>query len=331
MSKSLVRNAQSVLKELGHDISIGHCHELFSRLQGYSSHNHNREKTPFVMPKEELVILAIDTENNAEEWWDEGGRELWQKYSPEMEDSIELPKSKANIFLDQAKKIKGWNKGPKYAPYPIVIVEHFPSHKEKTPFVRSKEGEFSVKIVSEVVDYRDGIFPQSIEVKRYINVKALSQEEAEMIISEKLKDEDYVEELRDDLESWEVIWLCAPMVVQNFKNEIYSRIEEPTEGDDMPTKIMPINEVNNIVCEILTENKDKDQWETGRQPPYMGWYQIFGNHEDAKGVLNSIGGETFDEFKKNAIEWSKEMYGDEHDEDNAKRAAKEVWQDAKGE
>lgn len=55
--KSLVKQAQAILASLGHNISLGHCYELFSRLQGYPSHNHNVNKTPFVFTEKGLVTL----------------------------------------------------------------------------------------------------------------------------------------------------------------------------------------------------------------------------------------------------------------------------------
>lgn len=62
-----VRKVQSILGELGHEISIGHCHELLSRLQGYKSHNHNKEKTSS-LPKagEYSVKIKANVENGYE-------------------------------------------------------------------------------------------------------------------------------------------------------------------------------------------------------------------------------------------------------------------------
>ena len=52
MLSAQVRNAHVILKDLGHDISLGHCYELLSRLQDYPSHNHNKEKTCLKFEKE---------------------------------------------------------------------------------------------------------------------------------------------------------------------------------------------------------------------------------------------------------------------------------------
>ncbi len=67
-----------------------------------------------------LVRLAIDFENPARAWWENGGRELWESLSEGFDDnSIVLDESVAASWLVEAERIEGWADGPDYAPYPI--------------------------------------------------------------------------------------------------------------------------------------------------------------------------------------------------------------------
>jgi len=72
----------------------------------------------------ELVKLAetlvVDYENAADKWWNSGGFELWEEIAGNR-DEVRVPKSKARRFLEQAKRIPGWLKGPSYAPTPILV------------------------------------------------------------------------------------------------------------------------------------------------------------------------------------------------------------------
>lgn len=66
--------------------------------------------------------ISVDKENNAECWWDNGGRELWEKVTgsknAESKDFELLP---AMLFLRSAAKIPGFFGGPEHAPNPVVI------------------------------------------------------------------------------------------------------------------------------------------------------------------------------------------------------------------
>jgi hypothetical protein len=69
-----------------------------------------------------LVRLAIDYENPARRWWEEGGRELWEGIA-EREDAphVVVEESLARSWLAQAQRLPGWDEGPEYAPHPIAI------------------------------------------------------------------------------------------------------------------------------------------------------------------------------------------------------------------
>jgi len=69
-----------------------------------------------------LVRLAIDFENSAQNWWENGGRELWESLSEGFEDSsVVLDESVAGSWIAEAERVEGWQDGPEYAPHPITI------------------------------------------------------------------------------------------------------------------------------------------------------------------------------------------------------------------
>jgi len=69
-----------------------------------------------------LVRLAIDFENPAPGWWDNGGRELWDSIAEGFDNNdVVLEGSLADSWLEEAKRIPGWDAGPEYAPHPIVL------------------------------------------------------------------------------------------------------------------------------------------------------------------------------------------------------------------
>ena len=69
--------------------------------------------------------VSIDYENNALEWWDNGGRELWSLFSAPTSWRYETTASGKDVaaFLEAAKKIPGWAAGPYYAKYPVCVTE----------------------------------------------------------------------------------------------------------------------------------------------------------------------------------------------------------------
>ncbi len=71
-----------------------------------------------------MVRLAIDFENPAETWWENGGRDLWETIAEGFDTSdVLLEGSLARSWLEEAERIPGWSDGPKYAPHPIILKE----------------------------------------------------------------------------------------------------------------------------------------------------------------------------------------------------------------
>ena len=69
-----------------------------------------------------LVRLAIDFENPARRWWDNGGHELWDSIAEGFDNNdVVLEGSLADSWLEEAKRIPGWDEGPEYAPHPIFL------------------------------------------------------------------------------------------------------------------------------------------------------------------------------------------------------------------
>ena len=71
-----------------------------------------------------LVRLSIDFENPCKEWWEAGGRELWEGLVEEPDASqVVVDQSLARSWLEQARAIPGWADGPEFAPHPICTRE----------------------------------------------------------------------------------------------------------------------------------------------------------------------------------------------------------------
>ncbi len=69
-----------------------------------------------------MVRLAVDFENRSPEWWDSGGRELWDSLLEGFDNNdVVLEGSIAESVLAEASKIPGWDDGPEYAPHPICV------------------------------------------------------------------------------------------------------------------------------------------------------------------------------------------------------------------
>jgi hypothetical protein len=69
-----------------------------------------------------MVRLAVDFENPSRQWWDGGGRELWEGITEDFDGhSVVLEESLADSWLTAARKIPGWEGGPEYAPHPIQL------------------------------------------------------------------------------------------------------------------------------------------------------------------------------------------------------------------
>ena len=71
-----------------------------------------------------MVRLAIDFENPSPEWWDGGGRELWESILEGFDGSdVLLEESIAQSWIAEAAKLPGWAGGPEFAPHPIRVKE----------------------------------------------------------------------------------------------------------------------------------------------------------------------------------------------------------------
>ncbi len=71
-----------------------------------------------------MVRLAIDFENPATEWWESGGRDLWEGIAEGFDTSAVLvERSLAESWLAQASQLPGWDAGPPHSPHPVRVVE----------------------------------------------------------------------------------------------------------------------------------------------------------------------------------------------------------------
>ena len=71
-----------------------------------------------------MVRLVIDFENSAPEWWENGGRDLWESVVEGFDNSdVLLEESLAQSWLRQAAQLPGWDGGPDYAPHPVRLQE----------------------------------------------------------------------------------------------------------------------------------------------------------------------------------------------------------------
>ena len=69
---------------------------------------------------DEMVKLAIDFENPAVEWWEAGGRDLWEALTEAFDNNdVIVEASIASSWLAQAATLPGWSGGPEYSPHPI--------------------------------------------------------------------------------------------------------------------------------------------------------------------------------------------------------------------
>lgn len=72
----------------------------------------------------DMVRLAIDFENGADEWWESGGRDLWESIVEGFDNSSALlERALAESWLGQAASLPGWDEGPEHAPHPVRLEE----------------------------------------------------------------------------------------------------------------------------------------------------------------------------------------------------------------
>ena len=71
-----------------------------------------------------MVRLAVDFENTNKEWWEAGGRDLWEGMLEGFDNhSVLLERSIAESWLAQAAMLTGWSGGPDHSPHPIRMVD----------------------------------------------------------------------------------------------------------------------------------------------------------------------------------------------------------------
>ena len=71
-----------------------------------------------------MIKIAIDFECPAPEWWEAGGRELWQSLAEGFDNnSILLDESIADSVMAQAATLPGWESGHEHAPHPLRLEE----------------------------------------------------------------------------------------------------------------------------------------------------------------------------------------------------------------
>ena len=76
------------------------------------------------MNQQRMIRLAIDFENPGTEWWESGGRDLWEALSEGFgENAVAVEASIANSWLAQAATIPGWEGGAEFSPHPICLKE----------------------------------------------------------------------------------------------------------------------------------------------------------------------------------------------------------------
>lgn len=72
----------------------------------------------------DMVRLFIDFENPASEWWESGGRDLWESIVEGFDNNDALlDRALAESWLAQAAELPGWHGGPDYSPHPVRLVE----------------------------------------------------------------------------------------------------------------------------------------------------------------------------------------------------------------
>jgi tRNA nucleotidyltransferase (CCA-adding enzyme) len=67
-----------------------------------------------------MIKLAIDFENPGLEWWENGGRELWDSITEGFDNNdVAVDESIAQSWLAEAARLPGWEGGPAFSPHPI--------------------------------------------------------------------------------------------------------------------------------------------------------------------------------------------------------------------
>ncbi len=71
-----------------------------------------------------MIKIAIDFECPAKEWWENGGRELWESLVEGFDNSsVLLDEPIAASVMAQAAQLPGWQSGHEHAPHPLRLEE----------------------------------------------------------------------------------------------------------------------------------------------------------------------------------------------------------------
>lgn len=74
------------------------------------------------MQDQPMVKLAIDFENPGREWWENGGRDLWEAILEGFDNNaVVVEAALADSWLAQAARIPGWEGGPDFSPHPVCL------------------------------------------------------------------------------------------------------------------------------------------------------------------------------------------------------------------
>jgi hypothetical protein len=68
-----------------------------------------------------MIKLSVDFEHPSQEWWEAGGRELWNGITSGFDEtSVVVDDAVAESWLAEARRVPGWSAGPEFAPNPIA-------------------------------------------------------------------------------------------------------------------------------------------------------------------------------------------------------------------
>jgi len=71
-----------------------------------------------------MIKLTIDFECPAREWWDGGGKDLWESVAEGFDNNhVLLDESIAQSVIAQASQFEGWDSGHEHAPHPLRLEE----------------------------------------------------------------------------------------------------------------------------------------------------------------------------------------------------------------
>ncbi|MEE2665772.1 MAG: hypothetical protein VX681_16785 [Myxococcota bacterium] len=69
-----------------------------------------------------MIRLSIDFECSAEEWWENGGRDLWESLAEGFDNNdVLLDEPIAQSVMAQAAQLPGWESGHDHAPHPLRL------------------------------------------------------------------------------------------------------------------------------------------------------------------------------------------------------------------